>query len=129
MIEYGLFKIRSLLGNFLNHDGQMQRCGCPLPCRPRKEISLTKYPVKHRNDSKSFILFQFEPLVKRYTYHILYSGSNLIADIGGYLGLFLGLSVFGIVEIFSKLVQDENPRRAIQLAKNTANILKESIKL
>lgn len=39
-----------------------------------------------------------------FNYHILYSVSNLIADIGGYLGLFLGLSCFGLVEMLEKLL-------------------------
>ena len=43
--------------------------------------------------------------MKVYTYHRLYTGSNLLADIGGYLGLFLGLSIFGLVEILEKVVK------------------------
>ena len=33
---------------------------------------------------------------------MLYTGNDLIADVGGYLGLFLGFSVFGLFEIFEK---------------------------
>jgi hypothetical protein len=47
---------------------------------------------------------QFTSDVKVYTYHILYTGSDLVADIGGYLGLFLGLSLFGCVELLGKVV-------------------------
>ena len=39
-----------------------------------------------------------------YSYHQLYTGSHLLADIGGYLGLFLGLSMFGLVELLEKVV-------------------------
>ena len=38
-----------------------------------------------------------------YTYHQLYTGSDLVADIGGYLGLFLGLSIFGLVGLLAKV--------------------------
>jgi hypothetical protein len=34
------------------------------------------------------------------TQTFLYSKSNLIADVGGYLGLFLGMSIFSGVQVF-----------------------------
>ena len=37
------------------------------------------------------------------------SFSDLIADIGGYLGLFLGLSVFGLVELLEKAIKESKP--------------------
>ncbi len=36
---------------------------------------------------------------KMYSYHCLYTPANLVADIGGNLGLFLGLSVFSCVQV------------------------------
>jgi hypothetical protein len=35
-------------------------------------------------------------------YQIVYPGLQLLADIGGFLGLFLGLSVFGLVKLWEK---------------------------
>ncbi len=43
--------------------------------------------------------------MKVYHSHYLYTGSNLLADTGGYLGLFLGLSLFSLVEILENVVK------------------------
>ena len=42
---------------------------------------------------------------------MLYTGSDLVADIGGYLGLFLGLSIFGLVETIEKNIFDQETQR------------------
>ena len=49
------------------------------------------------------IPFQFDPRAEKVEYFLIYNANDLLADIGGYLGLFLGLSCFGIVELFGKL--------------------------
>ena len=48
------------------------------------------------------ITLQLPGLVKLYTYHYLYDGTDFLADVGGYLGLFLGFSVFTLVEAVEK---------------------------
>ena len=40
-----------------------------------------------------------------YSYHLLFTGSDFLAAIGGYLGLFLGLSVYGLIELLEKFIQ------------------------
>ena len=60
---------------------------------------------------------------------MLHTGTDLLADIGGYLGLFLGLSVFGIVKIFSDIIQKDKPKKVLNLAMQTSQILRESAKL
>jgi len=49
----------------------------------------------------SHFKFQFPESVKSYKYHVLHSGNDFVADIGGYMGLFLGLSIFGLVEMLT----------------------------
>ena len=56
--------------------------------------------------SSAYGFFVFPESLKLYTYHMLYTGSDFLADIGGYLGLFLGLSVFGVVDILAKVFGD-----------------------
>jgi hypothetical protein len=65
--------------------------------------------LKSRNCFTNSDNFQVAPLVKEYSYYILYSGSQLVADVGGYLGLFLGLSAFGLVELLEKLILTKRP--------------------
>ena len=65
--------------------------------------------------------------MKTYSYHLLYNWSDLIADIGGYLGLFLGMSVFGIISIFSQFIHEEKPKKVFNLAKQTSLIVRESM--
>ena len=51
------------------------------------------------------------------SYFLIYSSDDLLADIGGYLGLFLGLSCFGIVELFEKLfssTSDESKQKIME---------------
>ncbi len=54
---------------------------------------------------------QVDPVVKMYSYHYLYTWSDFLADLGGYLGLFLGLSVFSVVEILERTTKRRRRRR------------------
>ena len=51
---------------------------------------------------------QFAPDVKIYSYFRIYTEDNLIADIGGYLGLFLGLSVYSLFEFLEGAIESLN---------------------
>ena len=82
----------------------------------------TNQPLTH-----FLFFFQFKATLKTYSYHILYSGTDLIADIGGYMGLFLGMSVFGIISLFSQLIHEEKPKKVLNLAKQTSIIVRESM--
>ena len=89
------------------------RCGCPIKCH-KKLITLTQWPQttskkSRRSPDITSASFWFQPYNKIFSYHILYTGSDLIADIGGYLGLFLGLSVFGLVELLEKAIKESKP--------------------
>ncbi len=48
-----------------------------------------------------------------YSYHFLYTGSDFMAGVGGYLGLFLGLSIFGLVELAETVFKSSKERKKV----------------
>ena len=52
-------------------------------------------------------------------HYFIYDGNALIADIGGYLGLLLGFSIYGIVESF---VEYFEWKRVLSLFSRKVNI-------
>ncbi len=114
-------------------DMNANMCGCLKPCKETtfkiqsfktEKVTERRLEIKeHKHEVEIFglflvgkknltvlsvrcvivFIFQFSKHFKVYTYHMLYTGSDFLADIGGYLGLFLGLSVFGLVELFTKV--------------------------
>ena len=71
---------------------------CPYPCQFLK-FSLT--PVLYRLASthkyyERFIEFKFDGHIKVTTSSYSYTALELLAELGGYVGLFLGLSVFDL---------------------------------
>merc|ERR1719468_255072 len=129
--EFGYAKIRQILGDFFTEDLTL-RCGCPIPCR-RKNLELAKWPTmrknfrQKRNTKTKNVFFQMKSTIKVYSHHVLYSGSDLVADIGGYLGLFLGLSVFGLAQLITHNVLKES-KKIIGLAKEASTTIDKRIK-
>ena len=108
------------------------RCGCPFKCR-RRMITLTvlsqnfkNHTTRHTSFTK-YAKFNFQPYFKEFSFHILYSGSSLVADIGGYLGLFLGLSVFGMVQLLEKTVLSGKSVRRSMTIKSLENFKLKNI--
>ncbi len=110
--EYGLVRIRQILASFHQLTGD-SRCKCKEKCR-KKVITVTKLPSGKQEESPiRFAHFHMRPFVKIYTYHVLYTGTDLVADIGGYLGLFLGFSIFGLVEILERVFLGKKVKKEV----------------
>ena len=58
-----------------------------------------------RTDSKGSINLYFEKQVVRSEEHYFYTGLSLLAEIGAYLGLFLGISFLNVSSWVALLVQ------------------------
>jgi hypothetical protein len=72
-----------------------------------------------------FVLFQFDPEVKIYSYFQIYTGNNLLADIGGLAGLFLGISLYSLfgfgvrfLKRLHKKEEEQKRQRSLDVAMN-----------
>ncbi len=46
-----------------------------------------------------FPLIQFDRYVEVFGYHYLHTQEDFLSDVGGFLGLFLGLSIFAVISL------------------------------
>lgn len=79
---------------------------CPYPCSSLK----VKFMNKADSGSSSLLLLpkgtlQFDKFVKVTKSYMAYTELELIAECGGYVGLFLGISVFHLREAFNMILQ------------------------
>ena len=86
-------KANDIYGKFMYSNSEMNYEGCYYPC------SYFIVPGKNYQESDSEdleyaqIILRFEQLIKETKSYYTYSGLSLIAEIGGYVGLFLGISI------------------------------------
>ena len=68
-------------------------------------ITTTKsYETKWKYPNYSYVEIVFPKVIKVYERSYTYSGLSLIAEIGGYVGLFLGISVNQVTNVLDFLV-------------------------
>ncbi len=118
--EIGLVVIKNILAAFnVDDPSEANRCGCKIPCK-KKMLKLRKYDRRESRakdgrvsdeDGRVFASIHFQPFVKCFTYHYLYSATKFVADVGGYLGLFLGLSAFSVVEIVESVLKRRRKKK------------------
>ena len=74
---------------------------CLYPCNFLKnKITTTKYRDETSADK---IMLTFDEYIKVTTSNYGYTELELLAELGGYVGLFLGISVFDLRLVFSKI--------------------------
>ena len=74
---------------------------CPYPCDFLKLSAITK---KLRGDDEKALHISFGQYIKVTETYYSYTGLELIAEFGGYVGLFLGVSVFHINQVIIRII-------------------------
>ena len=82
--------------------------GCPYPCKFTRTYFRDKTKLKPEHENPSSLFLRFNKYVKISKARYSYGGLELLAELGGYVGLFLGISVFHLSEAFTKIVQLSN---------------------
>ena len=81
---------------------------CPKPCNTMKLLA-----VNEREENQSYInglasarlFFKFSDLITVTNEYYSYIWLNLVAEAGGYVGLFLGFSVYQITDLLDKFMK------------------------
>ena len=76
---------------------------CKIPC---SIITFTHEDIQSKdvNSKQTIVKINFEELIKVTTDYQTYTALSLIAEIGGYVGLFLGVSVNQVIDLVDVLV-------------------------
>ena len=88
-------------------DRRLMISECPYPCKFIR--SWITYGLSRSSEDKlaknpKGVVLIFDKFIKITKAQYSYRGLELVADFGGYVGLFLGFSVFGFNEYFSTLL-------------------------
>ena len=76
---------------------------CLYPCKFIK-IALTTLKGIHNTTQNHTFKMYFNQYIKVTDTQYSYTGLELLAEFGGYVGLFLGISVFHLNQVFAKIV-------------------------
>ena len=84
---------------------------CPCPCKFTRTYFRDKVKLNSDNLNPDFagnpssIFLNFKKFIKISKARYSYGGLELLAEFGGYVGLFLGISVFHLSDAFTKIAQ------------------------
>ena len=80
---------------------------CPYPCQFLMNW-VTTIDYKDENDTDNTLRLRFDKYIKVTTSTYGYTELELLAELGGYVGLFLSLSVFDLRLVFNKIFNMSN---------------------
>ena len=78
---------------------------CLYPCRFTRTYFRDRAKLEQGNPNPSSLFLKFSKFIKTSKARYAYQELELIAEFGGYVGLFLGISVFHLRQAFEKIVE------------------------
>lgn len=88
---------------FMINEYQASNLSCLYPCRYLSNFIVTYDEEENEWDRQ--VKFNFKQFGQIYTTKCTYTALDLYAALGGYVGLFLGISLFNIKDGFAYLIQ------------------------
>ena len=110
-LEYWI--VVSCLGSFRNKRERQ----CPKACTSLEVSYGYPFIYEAKKDSSGFITLYFKTTIAVRESHLKYESATLFAEIGGYTGLLLGVSVFDFSKIFSYFCEKIQTFGALQRMK------------
>ena len=93
-----------LFGKLVSKSFQMEGL-CPYPCKFTRNYFRDRRKLSPDHENPSSLFLKFNKFIKISKARHSYGGLELLAEFGGYVGLFLGVSVFHLSQAFEKIVQ------------------------
>ena len=93
-----------LFGKLVSKSFQMEGL-CPYPCKFTRNYFRDRRKLSPYHENPSSLFLKFNKFIKISKARHSYGGLELLAEFGGYVGLFLGVSVFHLSQAFEKIVQ------------------------
>ncbi len=79
---------------------------CTIPCKALL-VTLSGKNIEPRKDNTGQAFFYFPPRIVQNREKHFYSTLSLVAEIGGYVGLLLGVSLFHLARGFNQLLEEK----------------------
>ena len=78
---------------------------CAYPCKFTRNYFRDRRKLNPDHENPSSLFLKFNKFIKISKARHSYGGLELLAEFGGYVGLFLGISVFHLSDAFTKIAQ------------------------
>ena len=99
---------------------------CPYPCHfLMTRLTNMEYKEKTSQYNNNSIWLEFDKYIKVTISNYSYTGLELLAELGGYIGLFLGLSVFDLRLVFNKICNTLAPNK-VSTSSTIASVLEST---